>query len=87
GAKESDKKVIVDPFGGRYGLVALANEWMAVLLRSEECKGMGSSEIVKKALEDITSGAVTPEEVHKAAARVKAAPQTEEEKAKEKRAE
>jgi hypothetical protein len=70
---------------GRYDLVGLAKEWMEVLSRSEDTRELGPSELVKKSLEDIVSGNVTEDEVHKARAKMKAAPAIAE--GKEKRSE
>lgn len=80
-AKATEKKTGTEPLG-RYSTVALTQQWLSVLIRSEEAKGLGPSELVKKALDDVRSGAVTPEQVEKAAAKAHAAPAAEEEKAK-----
>lgn len=69
--KDTEKKV---PVFGRYETVALAKEWLSALMHSDENKAVGPSELVKKALDDVRSGAVSPEEIQKAASKVKSAP-------------
>lgn len=56
---------------GRFGLLELSRKWVQVLQKSDECKGWGQSDLVKKAIDDIRSGAVTPEEIEKARASLK----------------
>lgn len=56
---------------GRFGLLEIARKWVEVLQRSDECKGWGQSDVVKKAIDDIRSGAVTLEEIEKRRANLK----------------
>ncbi len=78
-ATVKESKMLFDLPKGKYHTVALALEWLAVLLRQEENKGMNQSEMVKIAIDDVISGRVTEEEIHKKAAEKPG--QTEERKA------
>jgi hypothetical protein len=69
--KDPAGTIAYNPADGRYNLVALAKDWLAVLKRSDEAKSMGQSELVKKALEDIVSGRVTKEDVMRAVVKMK----------------
>ena len=63
--KESKKDALKASQLGRYAVVALAREWAAVLLKSDEAKNVNQSDIIKKAVDDITSGRVTAEDIKK----------------------
>lgn len=78
--KEVEKKYLMDLNMGRYELVALAEEWLAVFQKTDDAKGMSPSEMVKKALEDVSSGAVTSEDIKRVRTKAKAAPAAEEPK-------
>jgi hypothetical protein len=80
--KEPIGKIALDMPDGRYNLVALAKDWMNILKNTEEVKGLGQSELVKKALDDIVSGRVTKEDVYRAQSKLKNSPVKEEEKEK-----
>jgi len=78
--KEQDKKYLMDLQMGRYELVALAWEWVNVFQRTDDAKGMSPSEVVKKALEAVSSGAITAEDIKRIKSKTKmsAPPVTEE---------
>lgn len=69
--KDPAEKVAYNPADGRYNLVALAKDWLTVLKRSDEAKGLGQSELVKKALDDVITGRVDKEDVMRALAKLK----------------
>jgi|GEM_PF-6867605 len=78
--QEKEKKYLMDLQMGRYELVALAWEWINVFQRTDDARGMSPSEIVKKALEDVSSGEITAEDIKKLKSKTKAAPLSSEEK-------
>jgi hypothetical protein len=78
--KELDKKYLMDLQMGRYELVALAWEWVNVFQRTDDAKGMSPSEIVKIALEAVSSGEITAEDIKRIKSKVKSAPLSSEEK-------
>jgi hypothetical protein len=78
-AKETAKKSF-DLQSQRYGLVAMTREWLSVLKKSDEAKGMGPSELVKQALQDVVSGRITSEDIEKAREKQAAATEATEKK-------
>jgi hypothetical protein len=78
--KDPAEKMAYNSADGRYNLVALAKDWLSVLKRSDEGKGLGLSELVKKALDDVVSGRVTKEDVSRALSKLKTQKAPEEEK-------
>jgi hypothetical protein len=67
----AEKLLSYNPADGRYNLVALAKDWLSILKRSDEAKGLGQSELDKKALDDVLTGRVTKEDVMRALAKMK----------------
>ncbi|MBN1822828.1 MAG: hypothetical protein JW803_00755 [Endomicrobiales bacterium] len=61
----------------RYSVVKLARQWISVLKRMDDFRHFSQSEIIKKAISDITSGDVTPEDIAKARSKMKPAAEQE----------
>lgn len=80
--KEVERKFLMDLTIGRYDTVKLTKEWLAVLQKSDEAKGLSPSELVKKALDDVSTGLITHESIKKARSKMKSSP-AEEEKPKD----
>lgn len=71
---DSKKAVAAAEKLGRYNTVVLAKDWMEVVKDTEEYRGVGQSELVKMAVDEIRSGNITQEVVDKLqAAKKKAA--------------
>lgn len=66
--------------GDRYKKYILTRMWIEVLKKSEDFKGWGNSEIIKRALADINSGEISESDIEKAKAKIKSAPAKEEKK-------
>lgn len=81
--RERKNRLLLDLSIGRYEVVALAKKWMSVLQKSDDCKNMGHSEIVKQSLDDIISGAVNDSDIEKAIAAMPASKHSSEESEKE----
>ena len=81
--KELERKFDLDLPYGRYDTVALTRAWLNVFQKTDEAKGMSPSELVKKALDDVYSGAITFEDVRKARSKAKPAAETIEKPAEE----
>lgn len=56
---------------GRYEFFKLSREWIEVLRRSDEGKGLTQAELIMKSMDDVLSGAVSPEEVSKKKSKLK----------------
>jgi hypothetical protein len=78
--KEVEKKYLMDLEIGRYDLVKLAWEWVNVFQRTDDAKGMSPSEIVKTALEAVSSGAITAEDIKRIKSKTKMTAPVQEEK-------
>lgn len=50
---------------GRYEFFKLADDWVKVLKRTEDGKGLTTAELIRKSMDDILSGAVDAEEIEK----------------------
>lgn len=81
--KESRKDLLKASQMGRYTLVALAKEWMAALMKTDEAKNVNQSDLIKKAIEDITSGRVTEADIKKGYVKESKESESEKEKVKE----
>ena len=77
--KEVPKKYLMDLQTGRYELVKLTKEWLSVFQKTDDAKGMSPSEMVKRALEDVSSGVISPEDVKRIKSKTKSAPVVEQE--------
>ena len=73
-AKVSPEKISKRPDIGRYEFFKLANAWVKVIKRTDEGKGLTTAELIKKAMDDISSGDVTAEEVEKKSGKLKPEP-------------
>lgn len=78
--RESRKDFLKASQLGRYALVALVKEWVAALLKTDEAKNVNQSDLIKKAIEDISSGRVTEDDIKKGY--VKESKESEKEKVK-----
>jgi hypothetical protein len=67
---------------GRYEYFGMANAWVKVIKRTDEGKLMTTAELIKKAMDDISSGDVDAEEIAKKTGKFKASPEGEVEEAK-----
>jgi len=78
--KKPGKKMMLDFKEGRFHLIKVIRDWSILLKRSDEGKNLSNSELIKKAMDDVTSGVVTEDEINKATAKAaKSAPEKEEE--------
>jgi vacuolar-type H+-ATPase subunit E/Vma4 len=68
------EKILQESSKGRFKYVQMVKDWLKVLQHSEEGKGLTTAELIQLALEDITSGEVTPEEVAEKVKKVKDLP-------------
>jgi len=68
------EKILRESSKGRFKYVQMVKDWLKVLQHSEEGKGLTGAELIQLALEDITSGEVTPEEVSEKVKKVKDLP-------------
>lgn len=59
-------RLLLDTEFGRYDVFALARKWMEVLRTMESTRGLGSSEVIKMAIDDVISGRVTEDDIEKA---------------------
>jgi hypothetical protein len=71
--KELERKFSLDLPNGRYDTVALTWAWLRVFQKTDDAKGLSPSELVKKALDDVTSGRITYEDIKKAKSKAPAA--------------
>jgi len=71
--KELERKFSLDLPNGRYDTVALTWAWLRIFQKTDDAKGLSPSELVKKALDDVTSGKITYEDVRKAKSKAPAA--------------
>jgi len=69
---------------GRYEFFKLANAWVKVIKRTDEGKGLTTAELIKKAMDDISSGDVTAEEIEKKSGKLKPEPVAESEDSEKK---
>lgn len=82
-AQEKDfENKLVDFEGDKYGMVVLASMWAKVLKRKQDYRNEPDATVIKLALNDILSGAVTREMVLKGSADALAAQRREEEEAR-----
>ena len=70
-AKIKGTKMMLDFPDGRFQLIKVIKQWVVVLKHSDEGKNLSTSELVKKATDDVTSGVVNEEEIAKAFSKIK----------------
>jgi len=82
-AQEKDfESKLVDFEGDKYSMVVLASMWAKVMKRKQDFRNEPDATVIKLALNDILSGAVTKEMVLKGSADALAAQRREEEEAR-----
>jgi hypothetical protein len=68
------EKILMESSKGRFKYVQMVKDWLKVLQHSDEGKGLTSAELIQLAIEDITNGEVTPEEIAEKVKKVKDLP-------------
>ena|SRR3989339_1048776 len=68
------EQMLLESAKGRFRYVQMVKDWVKVLQHSEEGKGLTSAELIQLALEDITTGEVTADEVAEKIKKVKHLP-------------
>lgn len=68
---------------GRYGFFKITNDWLHVLSRSEDGKGLSQAELIKKAMDDIQSGEIDEAEIEKRKSKMRTTGPQQEEVAEE----
>ena len=65
------EELLLDLKTGRYGMVALARDWVQCLRKTDEGVGLSEAELIKKSLRDIISGEVKEKDIHSAFEKIK----------------
>ena len=72
--KESKKAMSLKEKMGRYDFVKLAKGWFYLTQKNDDNKYLNQSEMVKKVIEEISSGKLTEDDIAKANVAVKSVP-------------